>query len=253
MVKASYSMYDCDTTGCTNRANFYCPSNHNQTFCNKCVTYLYSNRDCKQFTDAKQVSERSAILMKITQDIETYGAVFGLGAAIPGFDEELTMLKDSVIEYKERVSQAIDGGLIWLFTPLFDEGIKMKHQIDTGYLFREYSIYKANRDMMSGGFLIHGKIPRSEGQVKEDIDKYKEKLADEMEKVKEREVEQIKKKLEESMMEKHKDQIDALKQQLNEEIEKQSEESKSKELYIEQLEEQKQEMQKTVEKYLTQV
>ena len=61
------------------------------------------------------------------------------------------------------------------------------------------------------------------------------------------------KQVEKSMIEKHKAQIDALEQQLNETLQKHAEESKSKELFIKKLEEDKQQAQKLIEKYYTQI
>ena len=96
--------------------------------------------------------------------------------------------------------------------------------------------------MMTEDVLVHGKVPQSEAQIKETLDIYKEQLANEAEKLKAKEVEEIKKEAEISMMEKYKDEIQALKQQIdeaNEALQKQAEEAKLRELSIEQLEEYK--------------
>ena len=101
----------------------------------------------KRISDCQELIQRSNVLIRIFDSVQAYANEFGLLNAIHGFEEELTQLKDSVYEYKERITQAIENGLVWQFTPLLEQGIQIKHQIDTGYLFRQFSIYKTNRDI----------------------------------------------------------------------------------------------------------
>ena len=81
------------------------------------------------------------------------------------------MIKDSIQEYQQRVSHAINYGKVCEFAPLFEEGIQIKRQIDTGYLFKEYSTFKVNRDMMKNdNFLLD--LPKNKSQIKDEIENF---------------------------------------------------------------------------------
>ena len=89
-------------------------------------------------------------------------------------------------------------------------------ELDSGYMFKEYALYKANRDMLDKKYWLKSEEQRLKDiEFTEKVTDYKHQLEIEMENSWKSEIEQIEKKADEAAMVKYKDTIEKLRKDID--------------------------------------
>ena len=109
-------------------------------------------------------------------EIEKYKSAFDLNTSIQGFDQKFDKIKNTVSKFNDKVTESIDQNNFWEFPQLFDEGIKLKRQIDSGAMFRQFAIFKVNREIMGRIYSLGQDLPNKDDDFVHALDDFKQKL-----------------------------------------------------------------------------
>ena len=124
------------------------------------------------------------------------------------------------------------------FTSLFFRGISLKKDIETGDSFREYSLHKAKVDILKSATGDHQDEAKKSSEIEKAVEEQKQPIQKEADGYKINEAEAKKKEADQVSVQKYKDEISKLKKevdQAHQDLQTKIEESKNKELHIEDL------------------
>ena len=111
-------------------------------------------------------------------------------------------------------------------------------------MFKEYAMYKANREMLETQWALKDEFKRQrENKMRQEMLEYKQKIQKRLEELRDDEIKEASKRAEKEAEDKNKNLIDRLKKDIEDrqkELERQAEESKLKDIEIEDLEKYKQ-------------
>ena len=256
LENAPNKSYKCKTMGCKAKAQYFCADHQNQTLCNGCVTFMHATCKAEEFKDTKQVWERTMIIIAMVNEIEKYANAFNLSACINDFNQKLEETNQSIQRFKEKVQKTIDEDAYWLYNVLFKEAIELKYNIDEGPLFQQYAMFKAKRDMMNKIYSLQDNLSMDDADFVDKLHKFKKDFIEQTEKAKVEEIQKMRQDIEESFNQRYSDRLIRLESELNEaqkDLDRQIEDCKLKDYRIEQLEIEKENCGKIIQKYLNKI